>query len=187
MIGEMPMPADFRYRQILRKGRPQHSRTDAFRIRHPSMDTTHRAKIFAPFDALRGFGEAVAAKDVLYERKHELSAEEQAVLDCRLEILQGLTANGRLARANRPRITVTWYVPCSDADSEAWGSGGRYEKLTGICHGVDAEVTQTIRVADRQICIADIRSIESDAGIFASPEEELPDWAEAAAQSQTYE
>ncbi len=62
-IGVIAMPANFRYREVFLKGRPRHDRYDPFRIRHPSMDRGHRAKIFSPFDALKGFNEAVAAKD----------------------------------------------------------------------------------------------------------------------------
>lgn len=53
---------DFRYRNVLLRGRPRHGKYDAFSIRHPSMDPGRRAKIFAPFDALRGFNAALIAK-----------------------------------------------------------------------------------------------------------------------------
>lgn len=66
-VGVMAMPANFRYREVFLKGKPRHDRCDPFRIKHPSMDLGKRAKIFAPFDALKGFKEAVAAKDILYE------------------------------------------------------------------------------------------------------------------------
>ena len=58
-IGVMAMPADFRYRDVFLKGKPQHDRYDLFRIKHPRMATGRRAKIFSPFDALKGFSEAV--------------------------------------------------------------------------------------------------------------------------------
>ena len=60
------MPDDFRYREIAVRGRPQHRRFDDFSIKHPRMDTGHRAKIFAPFDALTGFSDAVASKRTMY-------------------------------------------------------------------------------------------------------------------------
>lgn len=60
-VGDMAMPVNFRYRDVFLKGRPQHDRYDPFRIRHPRMDRRKRAKIFAPFDALKGFSEAIAA------------------------------------------------------------------------------------------------------------------------------
>lgn len=59
MIGQMKMPGDFPYRDVYRKGKPQHSKTDPFRLRHPAMDPGRRAKIFNPFDALRGFRESI--------------------------------------------------------------------------------------------------------------------------------
>ena len=166
MIGDIPMPAGFRYREILLKGKPKQDKTAAFRIRHPSMDVGRRAKIFAPFDALRGFNEAVASKDVLYEHKRELNEEDQAELNRRLNILHGLTYNSRMARENHVKVTVTYYVPCGDRENEAYGYRGQYEQMTGICRNVDAEVTHTIRIDDTRIGFADIRSIEAESDVF---------------------
>ena len=61
-LGDSPMPEDFAYRDVYLKGRPRHQKTDPFGIRHPSMDPGKRAKIFAPFDALRGFSAAIMAE-----------------------------------------------------------------------------------------------------------------------------
>ncbi len=55
------IPEDFPYREVLRKGKPRHGREDPFRLRHPKMEPGRRAKIFAPFDALKGFREALEA------------------------------------------------------------------------------------------------------------------------------
>lgn len=65
-LGRIDIPPDFSYREVLEKGRPCHDRLDPFRIRHPQMDPGRRAKIFAPFDALKGFDEAIrkAEKDM---------------------------------------------------------------------------------------------------------------------------
>ena len=46
---------DFRYREVYLRGRPQHQKWDDFSVRHPRMSPGRRARIFAPFDALRGF------------------------------------------------------------------------------------------------------------------------------------
>jgi len=67
-IGVMPMPDNFRYRTVYLKGKPQHDRFDAFRLRHPLMQRGRRAKIFAPFDALKGFGDALASQGALSEK-----------------------------------------------------------------------------------------------------------------------
>ena len=70
-IGELPMPAGFKYRDIYLQGRPRHTVPDPFRIRHPVMDIGRRAKIFAPFDALKGFQEALEEVDREVIRKNE--------------------------------------------------------------------------------------------------------------------
>ncbi len=61
-LGYSPMPEDFAYWDVFLKRRPQHQKTDPFGIRHPAMDPGKRAKIFAPFDALRGFSAAIMAE-----------------------------------------------------------------------------------------------------------------------------
>ena len=148
-IGVMPMPSGFQYREVFLKGRPQHDRYDAFCIRHPKMDVGHRAKIFSPFDALKGFNEAVAAKNELYTDKAVLSQEDSEELSRRLEILHNLTYNSRMARANQVRVTVTYFEPCDDENHEAFGFRGQYKMISGICWKVDAEVTQKILIDKR--------------------------------------
>lgn len=62
VLGSSRMPEDFAYWDVFLKGRPRHQKTDPFGIRHPAMDLGRRAKIFAPFDALRGFSAAIIAE-----------------------------------------------------------------------------------------------------------------------------
>ena len=143
-IGVMPMPAGFKYREVFLKGKPRHDYNDPFLIRHPRMPAGRRAKIFAPLDALRGFNEAVAAKNVIYKEQIILSPEEQEELDRRFSILRSLTFNSRMARANQVQISVTYYEACKDVNHEAYGSQGQYKTVTGICWNVDAEMTKTI-------------------------------------------
>ena len=165
-IGVMPMPANFRYRNVFLKGKPRHDRYDPFRIRHPSMPCSRRAKLFAPFDALKGFGDAVAAKDVLYENRITLSPEDMDELSRRLEILHQLTYNSRMARENHVQITVTYYEPCHDENHEAYGIRGRYQTVTGICREVDTEITGTILVDKKQIRLDNVLRIENREDIF---------------------
>ena len=47
----------FRYKHVYEKGKPVHNKTDSFTLKHPPMDLGRRAKIFSPFDALKGFSE----------------------------------------------------------------------------------------------------------------------------------
>lgn len=165
-IGDIPMPPGFRYKEIFLRGKPRHDKTDAFRIRHPSMDAGRRAKIFAPFDALKGFDEAVAAKDELYEDRREQSEEDLAELNRRLTILRQLTANSRRTGEPAVRISVTYYIPCTDPESEACGLRGQYHTVTGICRKVDPDVSRSLLLDQTKIRFRDIFRIESDDGIF---------------------
>ena len=164
-IGVMAMPTDFRYRDVFLRGKPQHDLYDAFRIRHPCMDTGKRAKIFSPFDALKGFSDAVASKNVQYTDRTELTEEDRNKLNRQLRILKGLTFTSRMARANRVIISVTHYVPCLDENSEAYGLRGQYQTLTGVCWNVD-EHFHTILVDRVRILFDDLIRIENHTGIF---------------------
>ena len=167
-VGVMAMPVNFRYRDVFLKGKPQHDRNDPFRIKHPSMDRRKRAKIFAPFDALKGFNEAVAAKDILYENRISLSQEDLDELNRRLGILHELTRNSRMARASQVQVTVTYYEACSDENHEDYGLRGQYKTISGICYNVDAEVTKTILVDRMRIDMENIRSIDGPEEVFRS-------------------
>ena len=57
MLGYMLMPEGFRYQETARRGKPRHPIDDVFWLRHPQMKPEKRAKIFSPFDALKGLRE----------------------------------------------------------------------------------------------------------------------------------
>ena len=84
-IGFMSMPSGFPWRDVFLRGRPVHAEADPFRLRHPAMDCGHRAKIFSPFDALKGFGEEIA----LAESRHLAGWEQEQGGDdpCAADIL----------------------------------------------------------------------------------------------------
>ena len=172
MMGDrIRMPENFRYKEALLKGPPQHEPYDDFRIKHPPMPLRKRAKIFSPFAALRGFKEEIAGQMVEYEEKHMLSEGEIEELDRRLSILRNLTRNSRLVRENPIRVSVTWFRPCEDRHHEAYGVGGRYVTDTGIVRQVNQEY---IRIDDLKIDLKDILVLESDAAVdghelFAEP------------------
>ena len=56
VINNTDVPSSFRYRKVLEKGKPVHDKNDSFSFKHPPRDLSRRAKIFNPFDALKGFG-----------------------------------------------------------------------------------------------------------------------------------
>ncbi len=141
------------------------------------MDYGKGTKIFSLFDALKGFSEAIAAKKVLYKFKRELSYYEKEELNRKLTILHDLTYNSRIARQNKVRITVTYYVPCTDKDNFSYGYMGQYTSLTGIVRNVDTVLSHSIMIDNQEISFSDILDIESDRAtndrnIFDNPWEE---------------
>ena len=161
-IGVMQIPPDFKYLDVYQKGKPAHERYDSFSVRHPSMDPGKRAKLFAPFDALRGFHFAILTKEVLYVDKPELSCEETQALNFQLARLRQLTRNSRAARQNCVFVTVFYFQPCSDPQNEAYGKRGQIRSLSGICRRVDWDVTRTLRVGEQDVSCDSLLRIEAE-------------------------
>ena len=165
----MEVPIDFPYLTAILQGPPTHEH-DGFSLQHPRMDRGKRAKIFAPFDALDGYSDAVRSKDVEYVERidlHEdgLAEEERRELSRRMEILHDLTLTGERVRKNQVVVTVTYFVPCEDENSFAFGTMGRYEHATGICRKVDF-VNQTMTVDGAVLHLDDIICVDSADGVF---------------------
>ncbi len=57
------LPSSFKYGTVYEKGKPIHDKLDTFSIKHPPMELSRRAKIFSPFDALKGFSDAISSKE----------------------------------------------------------------------------------------------------------------------------
>ena len=159
-IGETDKSIDSEYIQISEKGKPQHTKFDDFYRKHPFMDVGKRAKIFAPFAALRGFDGCILDKEVQYQPKIILDEEVKAEIAQQLEVLHGLTINSRAARNNHVVVSVTYFIPCSDKNHEAYGYYGQYVTITGVCKKVDDTITHTITVGGLVISLDDIYKIE---------------------------
>ena len=162
----MEFPDAFPYREVFLSGRPRHEH-DEFSRQHPPMERGKRAKLFAPFDALDGYGAAVRAKNTLYTEKLLLSADQTAELDRELAALKeyldrrvrGRRTEGTGKSRPFPLVRVTYYVPCSDRFHDAFGRLGTYETAEGRCLSVDPDVTRTVRVEDTVIAFGDIVKI----------------------------
>ena len=164
------LPAGFKYKAAFLAGRPRH-RDDHFSFLHPKMDRRKRAKIFAPFDALDGYSESIDSKNVEYVERIDLEEDDRRELNRRIQILQGLTYNGKIARANRVQVCVRYYVPCTDENNFAFQLRGRYETAFGICWKVDSDVTNSITIDDAVITLADVIEITAaDENIFTKDE-----------------
>ena len=164
------IPEVFRYKEVLRRGKPVHEKFDSFSIRHPSMPLEKRAKIFSPFDALKGYNEAISSKEVIYEYRRTLSDEEKLILDQKLCLLRQLTANSKTSRASSIPVEVTYFHLLEDPDTQ--GVKGSYLTDRGFLKKVDVFSRMLILNDDTRIPIDDIISISSP--VFDSL---IPDWS----------
>ena len=165
------LPIGFKYTAAFLAGRPQHQRCDDFSRKHPKMDRSRRAKIFAPFDALDGYSESIDSKNVDYVERIELEEANRIELNRRLQILRSLTYNSKLARANQVKVSVRYYTPCTDQNRFAWQMLGQYLTTTGICWKVDPEETGAIKIHEAVIPLADVAEITaSDESLFKKDE-----------------
>lgn len=145
VIGAMRMPPDFRYAAVLRRGRPDHGTPgaldtyDLFYRRYPPMLRRQRAKIFAPFDALAGFSQRIADKQILYTKRKILTEGEREKLDEKIRVIRGLTVNSRMARKKKIEVSITHFVPCSDPENKAYNKEGQYRTSAGIVTKVDLQ------------------------------------------------
>lgn len=147
---------EIKYRDALRHCRPRHNVGDDFSLRHPKMQLSQRAKIFSPFDALKGFGKAIEEKLEKYVEKQELTEMEQRRLNQVISELYQRTQGCRRADRRPVTATVTWYVPCADRNHEAYGRLGSYMTRTGVVRKVDPVLTKTLQIDDAEIDFSDI-------------------------------
>ena len=159
-VGYMPMPAGFAFKSLLERGKPRHDRYDPFRVRHPQMPCSRRAKIFAPFDALAGFDDAIASKQVRYEPRRCLTDDERSRLDRKLQKISRLTYTGKPSQGKRyrPAVSVTYFVLCPDKNHFAYGTDGTYNTITGILQGIDP---YAITLDGQSIPLEDVADITS--------------------------
>ena len=154
----MEIPEDFPYRDVFLRGRPEH-RDDGFWDEHPKMERERRAKLFAPFDALDGYGDAIRAKNAVYEEKPRLSPDQQEALNrslTRLCALFGRRKRVREGGGGLPWVRVTRYVPCSDRFHDACGRLGSCETAEGWLTAADPDLTRTLCVNGAVIPFGDI-------------------------------
>lgn len=76
-----------KYRDIIDKERPVHT-DDHFSSEHPKMDLLERAKIFAPFSALRGLNKALSARIKIDIPPNELTPEREEEIDSIIKTLK---------------------------------------------------------------------------------------------------
>lgn len=125
-------------------GRPALERPAPYQPRMPRLN---RAKLFAPYDALKPFEATVHAKDSVFVHRIELSDYAQECLDRRLQQLK----RGDL-------ITVTWFQR-ADPDSDL--DRGQYVSNTGSLTRID-KICRVIFLGKLSIQFQDILNLRGE-------------------------
>lgn len=95
-----------------------------------------RAKQFMPFDALKGFREALKEKEIIIVPKIELSEYAKGILDEQIRQVK-----------KRDIVTVVYY------------NCGQYQKVTGMVSLLD-KTSRVIKIVNTKIAFEDIYEIE---------------------------
>ncbi len=121
-------------------------------IRHPRMSIEDRAKIFAPFAALKGYEEAIAAKQKIVVPRIELSEEAKEYLDLQLEKIERLLMKGQ-----PPMITVVFF----QMNKMSVVDGGEYIQFTGLTAKLD-RTSRILQIVEKRLRLEDIYRIEGE-------------------------
>jgi hypothetical protein len=122
------------------------------KIKYPRMQMEDRAKIFMPFAALKGYEEAIAAKQKIVVPRIELSEETKEYLDLQLTELERLLTKGQ-----PPMITVVYFQK-GKVDNE---DGGEYILFTGLVAKLD-RTSRILQIVDKRLHLDDIYRITSE-------------------------
>lgn len=114
----------------------------------PHMPRTDRAAQFMPFRPLTGYGEAMRETARRTDERVELTEDEIALLDAKLQ---------RLADCldSRPQVTVTYFQP------DEKKAGGAYVAATGRLKKIDDVWGVLVLTDGERIAIQEIVEIES--------------------------
>lgn len=120
------------------------------KIKHPCMKTEDRAKIFVPFAALKGYDEAIAAREKIVVPRIDLSEEAKEYLDLQINKIEQLLLTGQ-----HPIITVVFFQ-----NSKASGDDcGEYIKFTGMAVKID-RTARILQIIEKRLHFEDIYKIE---------------------------
>ena len=117
--------------------------------RHPPMARIKRAAQFAAFDALAGFGAAIAEAGRETEEKLELSEDMKDMIDAKLAIIEQHIKE-------QPSVAVTYFLP------DTKKAGGRYVTVSGSVKKLDNVESVIVMTDGTKIPIGDVRHIDGD-------------------------
>ena len=113
----------------------------------PHMPMIDRAAQFMPFRALTGYEDAVRETARLTDEKIELTEDEKAILDMRLQKLADEISS-------QPKVTLTYFRP------DKKKTGGAYLTVTGQLKKIDDYEGALILMGGERILIEDILEIQ---------------------------
>lgn len=113
---------------------------------HPHMPMTDRAAQFMPFRALTGYEDAVRETARYTDERIELTEDEKALLDMRLQKLADEIRS-------QPKVTLTYFRP------DKKKAGGAYVCVTGQLKKIDDHEGALILTGGERISIEDILEI----------------------------
>jgi hypothetical protein len=121
-------------------------------IKHPRMSIEDRAKIFVPFAALKGYEEAIAAKQKIVVPRIALSEESKEHLDLQIRKMEQLLTKGQ-----HPIITVVFFKENKVSGEHS----GEYVQFTGRAAKF-SQTSRILQIVEKRLCLDDIYSIEGE-------------------------
>ena len=118
---------------------------------YPPMNIPDRAKIFAPFAALKGYEEAIFAKQKIVVPRINLSEETRDLLDQKMHLVLEL-----LKRQQHPILTIIYFTRTRIGQDE-----GEYIRFTGMVGKID-ETSKILHIVDLKIPLYDIYNMEGE-------------------------
>lgn len=115
----------------------------------PQMSIHDRAAQFSAFAALSGYDDTVKETARLTDKKLELTEEEIAELNLKIQILKEYADT-------RPFVFVEYFIP------DKKKSGGSYVTITGNFRRIDEYAGNLILTSGEEIHLSDIYSIEGE-------------------------
>lgn len=110
--------------------------------RHPRMSMANRAAMFSPFAALTGYDAAVKETARLTDAKVDLTEDEKAILDAKLQLL-----------TPGESVAITYFQP------DAKKQGGAYLTASGEIKRIDGAAREIVLADGRRIPIDDILEV----------------------------
>lgn len=134
-----------------------HKYDDIIEVQYPfkdiekirTMTIEERAKIFAPFAALKGHSEAIAARQKIVTSKVELSEESAQQMDYSL-----MDIDNQLKRGKHPIIKLIYFK-----QDVRFKDKGEYIELSGVVAKLNKEL-RWIQIVNKKINLDDICMLE---------------------------